>query len=97
MNRRLVVLAIIIIALVGTVSAANYMYEKSSVKGVGYRNLEIIISTQNGFGGDKLVEKQSGSGNVITSNIEVEAERQLNPDGSALAIAITKFSSNGLY
>ncbi len=85
MNQKLVVLAIIIIALVGTVSAANYMYEKSSVKGVGYRNLEIIISTQSGFGGDKLVEKQSGSGNVITSNIEVEAERQLNPDGSALA------------
>ncbi len=57
-------------------SAANYMYEKSSVKGVGYRNLEMVISTENGFNGAKLVEKQSGSGNVITSRIELEAERQ---------------------
>src|SRR5512136_2594000 len=56
--------------------AANYMYEKSSVKGVGYRSLEMVISTQNGFNGQKLVEKQSGSGNVITSRIELEAERQ---------------------
>ena len=63
-------------ALMGMAGAANYMYEKSSVKGVGYRNLEMIISTQNGFNGAKLVEKQSGSGNVITSRIEMEAERQ---------------------
>jgi len=78
MKRNLVVLAIIAIALMGMASAANYMYEKSSVKGVGYRNLEMIISTQDGFNGDKLVEKQSGSGNIITSNIELEAERQIN-------------------
>jgi hypothetical protein len=63
-------------AIVGMAGAANYMYEKSSVKGVGYRSLEIVISTQNGFNGQKLVEKQSGSGNVITSRIELEAERQ---------------------
>ena len=78
MKRNLVVLAIIAIALMGMASAANYMYEKSSVKGVGYRNLEMVISTQDGFNGDKLVEKQSGSGNIITSNIELEAERQIN-------------------
>ncbi len=78
MKRNLVVLAIIAIALMGMASAANYMYEKSSVKGVGYRNLEMIISTQDGFNGDKLVEKQSGSGNIITSSIELEAERQIN-------------------
>ena len=66
-------------AVIGVASAANYMYEKSSIKGVGYRNLEIIISTQSGQNGAKLVEKQSGSGNVITSKIEVEAERQLHP------------------
>ena len=63
-------------ATVGVACAANYMYEKSSVKGVGYRNLEMVISTQPGFNGQKLVEKQSGSGNVITSRIELEAERQ---------------------
>jgi hypothetical protein len=36
----------------------------------------MVISTENGFNGQKLVEKQSGSGNVITSRIEMEAERQ---------------------
>ncbi len=76
MKRNLITLTIIVMALVGMTSAANYMYEKSSVKGVGYRNLEMVISTQTGFNGVKLVEKQSGSGNVITSRIELEAERQ---------------------
>jgi hypothetical protein len=78
MKRKLVVLAILAIALVGMAGAANYMYEKSSIKGVGYRNLEIIISTQQDYNGAKLVEKQSGSGNVITSRIELEAERQVD-------------------
>jgi hypothetical protein len=59
--------------------AANYMYEKSSIKGVGYVNQEIVISTQIGYNGLKLVEKQSGSGNVITDRYELEAERQLHP------------------
>ena len=76
MKRNLIVLAIVIMATVGMTCAANYMYEKSSVKGVGYRNLEMVISTETGFNGQKLVEKQSGSGNVITSRIEMEAERQ---------------------
>ena len=61
--------------------AANYMYEKASVKGVGYKNVEMIISTQTGFSGDKLVEKESGSGNIITQRAELEAERQLKRDG----------------
>jgi len=78
MKGKLIVLAIIAIALVGMAGAANYMYEKSSIKGVGYRNLEIVIQTGDGYTGNKLVEKQSGSGNVITSKIEVEAERQLD-------------------
>jgi hypothetical protein len=65
LNRNLIVLGILVIALVGMSGAANYMYEKSSVKGVGYRNLEMVVSTQYGFNGAKLVEKQSGSGNVI--------------------------------
>jgi hypothetical protein len=57
--------------------AVNYMYEKASVKGVGYKNVEMIISTQTGFNGQKLVEKESGSGNVITEKTELEAERQI--------------------
>ncbi len=76
MKRDLIVLAVIAMTLVSMAGAANYMYEKSSVKGVGYRSLEMVISTQSGFNGQKLVEKQSGSGNVITSRIELEAERQ---------------------
>ncbi len=81
MKREMIVLAVLITALVGVSGAANYMYEKSSVKGVGYRSLEMVVSTQSGFNGAKLVEKRSGSGNVITSRIELEAERQLGVNG----------------
>jgi len=79
-TKRLLVLAVLAIALIGMAGAANYMYEKASVKGVGYKNVEMIISTQYGFVGAKLVEKESGSGNVITERTEAEAERQLDHD-----------------
>ena len=85
MRKTIAVLVIIAIALVGMAGAANYMYEKASVKGVGYKNVEMIVSTQYGFQGVKLVEKESGSGNVITERTELEAERQLNRAGLALA------------
>ena len=81
MRKLIAVLVIIAMAVVGMAGAANYMYEKASVKGVGYKNVEMIISTQTGFNGQKLVEKESGSGNVITERTELEAERQLNRDG----------------
>ena len=77
MRKELVVLVIIAMALVGMAGAANYMYEKASIKGVGYKNVETIVSTQEGFNGAKLVEKESGSGNVITEKAELEAERQI--------------------
>lgn len=80
-TRRLIVLAFLAIALVGMAGAANYMYEQASIKGVGYKNVESIISTQEGFNGVKIVEKESGSGNVITEKTELEAERQLRGDG----------------
>ena len=80
MRKLIAVLVIIAMAVVGMAGAANYMYEKASVKGVGYKNVEMIISTQTGFKGQKLVEKESGSGNVITERTELEAERQLNRD-----------------
>ena len=75
-----------IIALASAASAANYMYEKSSVKGTGYKNDEKIISTQTGLNGSKLVEKESGSGNIITDRTELETERQIGSrcGGSAL-------------
>ncbi|MFA6373661.1 MAG: hypothetical protein WCW68_13645 [Methanothrix sp.] len=77
MRKVIAVLVIIAMAVVATAGAANYMYEKASVKGVGYKNVEMIVSTQTGFNGQKLVEKESGSGNVITERTELEAERQL--------------------
>ena len=80
MRKLIAVLVIIAMAVVGMAGAANYMYEKASVKGVGYKNVEMIISTQTGFNGQKLVEKEAGSGNVITERTELEAERQLNRD-----------------
>jgi hypothetical protein len=84
MRKLIAVLVIIAMAVVGMAGAANYMYEKASVKGVGYKNVEMIISTQTGFNGQKLVEKESGSGNVITERTELEAERQLTRTGEPI-------------
>jgi hypothetical protein len=86
MRKEIAVLVIIAMALVGMAGAANYMYEKASVKGVGYKNVEMIISTQTGFEGVKLVEKESGSGNVITERTELEAERQLQRGGGVIDV-----------
>ncbi len=85
MRKEIAVLVIIAMALIGMAGAANYMYEKASVKGVGYKNVEMIISTQTGFEGVKLVEKESGSGNVITERTELEAERQLKRGGAVIS------------
>ncbi|MDQ1311770.1 MAG: hypothetical protein QG605_309, partial [Euryarchaeota archaeon] len=51
MRKLIAVLIIVAMAVVGMAGAANYMYEKASVKGVGYKNVEMIISTQSGFNG----------------------------------------------
>ena len=96
MRKLIAVLVIIAMAVVGMAGAANYMYEKASVKGVGYKNVEMIISTQTGFNGQKLVEKESGSGNVITERTEVEAERQLNRDGSVIGNGACAFPTGRL-
>jgi hypothetical protein len=72
----MITLALATVALSNLAGAANYIYEESSVKGVGYRNREVVISTETDYNGVKLVEKQSGSGNVISSRIELEVERQ---------------------
>ena len=93
MRQQLFVLAVLAFTIVSMAGAANYMYEKASVKGVGYKNVEMIISTQTGFEGQKLVEKESGSGNVITERTELEAERQLQrgsvPIGSVWVPLVT--------
>ncbi|MGB9902426.1 hypothetical protein [Methanothrix sp.] len=87
MKRELAVLVVVALALVGMASAANYMYEKATIKGVGYKNVEMIISTQYGYAGAKLVEKESGSGNVIIERTELEAERQLQRNYESLPYA----------
>ena len=56
MSRKTIILAVMAMTLIGMAGAANYMYEKSSVKGVGYRSVEMVFSTQPGFEGQKLVE-----------------------------------------
>ena len=84
MSKGIVALLLAAAILVGMAGAANYMYEKASIKGVGYKNVEMIISTQTGFEGQKLVEKESGSGNVITERTELEAERQLQRGGGEI-------------
>jgi hypothetical protein len=91
MRKLIAVLVIIAMAVVGMAGAANYMYEKASVKGVGYKNVEMIISTQYGFMGQKLVEKESGSGNVITERTELEAERQLQHNGNTIGGTTCQF------
>lgn len=82
--KKILVLLLLAFVLVGMAGAANYMYEKSSVKGVGYKNVEMVVSTQIGYNGLKLVEKESGSGNVISERTELEAERQLYPSGEGV-------------
>jgi hypothetical protein len=82
MVRNLCMLLVLAMAIISMAGAANYMYEKASVKGVGYKNVEMIVSTQEGFAGAKLVEKESGSGNVITERTELEAERQIGVPGN---------------
>jgi len=97
MIKRLIVLAVLAIALAGMAGAANYMYEKASVKGVGYKNVEMIVSTQTGFNGDKLVEKESGSGNVITEKTELEAERQIGSHCGLCAECLDNETFQKLY
>jgi hypothetical protein len=61
--------------------AANYMYEQSVENGVGYKKTETIIQTQIGLAGNKMTEKESGSGNVLDLKKVIEAERVNSPGG----------------
>ena len=69
--------------IIGMAGAANYMYEKSSIKGVGMLEQTKIVSTQSGFAGQKLVERVAGSGQVIGLDAELEVERQMDSSGNA--------------
>jgi hypothetical protein len=100
MKRELAILLVIGIALVGMAGAANYMYEKANIKGVGYKNVETIIQTQTGLAGNKLVEKESGSGNVITERTEIEAQRDpfnVNPRNATCCDDYINFSKEAEF
>ena len=81
--RKYILVLMVISLVVGAVNAANYMYEKSSIKGVGMLEQTKIVSTQSGFAGQKLVERVAGSGQVIVLDAELEAERQMDSSGNA--------------
>ncbi|HUM81514.1 MAG TPA: hypothetical protein PLQ38_07005, partial [Methanothrix sp.] len=52
MRREMALLLIVAMILADAAIASNYMYEKASVKGVRYKNVEMgISSTQSGFSG----------------------------------------------
>jgi hypothetical protein len=79
--RRLMIVLVLTLLAANLGSSANYMYEKSSEKGIGHMAFEKIVSTQSGFNGQKLVERGAGSGSVTLNKWELEAERQLDSNG----------------
>ena len=51
------------ISVLGPAEAANHVYERSVIEGVGYRSHEIVGQTAEGYSGQKIVGRISGSGN----------------------------------
>lgn len=62
MNRLCCAVLISMLVLVGSAAAANYIYERSVIQGVGYRSHELIGQTAQGYSGQKIVERISGTG-----------------------------------
>jgi hypothetical protein len=56
---------ILAVAIFGSASAADYIFESLVVKGSGYRSDEVSGQTSQGPGGQKLTERISGSGSSI--------------------------------
>lgn len=54
-------------ALMDSVLAADYVFERSVIKGVGYRSHELYGQTASGYSGQKLTERISGSGSFYDS------------------------------
>ena len=81
--RKYILMLMAMSLVIGMAGAANYMYEKSSIKGVGMLEQVKVVSTQPGFAGQKLVERVAGSGQVVVLEAELEAERQMDSSGNA--------------
>jgi hypothetical protein len=54
-------------ALLESAVAADYVFERSVIKGVGYRSHELYGQTASGYAGQKLTERISGSGSFYDS------------------------------
>jgi len=63
LNRLWLAVVISMVVFVGSAAAANYVFERSVIQGVGYRSHELIGQTAQGYSGQKIVERISGSGN----------------------------------
>ncbi len=53
--------------MANSVLAADYVFERSVIKGVGYRSHELYGQTSSGYFGQKLTERISGSGSFYDS------------------------------
>ncbi len=64
-------------AMLESAVAADYVFERSVIKGVGYRSHELYGQTASGPSGQKLTESISGSGSFYDST-EFEMDRWQN-------------------
>ncbi len=74
MKRELLILAVIAAVLTCTAGAANYIYERSKIEGVGYRSHELAAGTAEGDSGQKVARTVSGSGRFF-ERTEFELDR----------------------
>jgi len=65
------------VAILGSASAADYIFESLTVKGSGYRSDEIRGQTAPGFEGQKIAEKTSGTGSSY-DRFQLEIDRIWN-------------------
>jgi hypothetical protein len=53
---------LIVLVVIGSAVAVNHVYERSVITGIGYRSHEMVGMTSDGYSGQKIVKKVSGSG-----------------------------------
>jgi len=62
LSRRIGAGILVVLVVIGSAMAANHVYERSVISGVGYRSHEMVGMTSDGYDGQKIVKKVSGSG-----------------------------------
>jgi hypothetical protein len=69
-----------LIATIGSVAAANYVYVESNVKGVGWKNVDYTVDTRPGVAsGIEMRELESGSGIVTAQKWTLEVNKLVFP------------------